>query len=172
MLKNWGEYWWILPVALYCILLAVVMRRGMWATVGQKIYWITICVLILIIPTRPSPSSYLLAVLVVLNLGLYRWSLRRKTFVLERFIERGEGTPVGSMSHETARPGEILTPTPALVHTPTFEEQTVGSQLAAGHQQSNESIWFHQAHVEGANRPIEPAAAQRCPCRLDRATEG
>lgn len=93
MLKNWGEYWWILPVALYCILLAVVMRRGMWAAVGQKIYWITICVLILIIPTKPSPSSYLLAVVVVLNLGLYRWPLRRKTFVLERSSSAAEADP-------------------------------------------------------------------------------
>lgn len=84
MLKDVSGYWWILPVVLYFVLLTVVMRRGMWATVGQRIYWVTICVLILIIPTRPTPSSYVLAVLVVLNLGIYRWSLRRGTFVLER----------------------------------------------------------------------------------------
>lgn len=84
MLNTLGEYWWILPVLLYFILLAVVMRRGMWATVGQKIFWITICVLILLIPTKPKPSSYVLAVLVVLNLWLYRWSLRRGNFVLKR----------------------------------------------------------------------------------------
>lgn len=82
MLKHLDEYWWILPGLLF-ILLAVVIRRGMWATVGQKIYSATICVLILLIPTRPSPSSYLLAVLVVLNLWLYKRSLRKGIFVLE-----------------------------------------------------------------------------------------
>jgi hypothetical protein len=30
VLKNLSEYWWILPVLLYFILLAVVMRRGVW----------------------------------------------------------------------------------------------------------------------------------------------
>lgn len=93
MLKDLNEYWWILPVAFYFILLAVVMRRGMWATAGQKIYWLTICVLILVIPTRPSPSSYLLAVLVVLNLAIYRWSLRKGTFVLERSSNTAESDP-------------------------------------------------------------------------------
>ena len=93
MLKNLGEYWWILPVLLYFILLAVLMRRGMWATVGQKIYWVTICVLILVIPTRPSPSSYVLAILVVLNLWIYRWSLRKGTFVLERSPQPSESNP-------------------------------------------------------------------------------
>lgn len=83
MLKDWlSGYWWILPGVLF-ILLAEVIRRGMWSTVGQKIYSVTICVLILLIPTRPSPSSYILAVLVVLNLWLYKRSLRRGIFVLE-----------------------------------------------------------------------------------------
>lgn len=93
MLKNLDNYWWILPVVLYFILCAVVMRRGMWATVGQKIYWVTTCVLILLIPTRPSPSSYVFAVLVVLNLWIYRWSLRKGTFVLERTSNPSEPKP-------------------------------------------------------------------------------
>lgn len=93
MLKNLGEYWWILPVLLYFIVLAVVMRRGMWATAGQTIYWITLCVLILLIPTRPTPSSYVLAVLVVLNLWIYRWSLRRGSFVLARSSNTAESKP-------------------------------------------------------------------------------
>lgn len=92
MLKNVADYWWILPIVFF-ILLAVVMRRGMWATVGEKIYCVAICVLILVIPTRPSPSSYLLTVLVVLNLAIYRWSLRKGTFVLERSSNAAESDP-------------------------------------------------------------------------------
>lgn len=94
MVKNLGEYWWILPVLLYFIVLAIVMRRGLWATVGEKIHWITLCVLILIIPTKPSPSSYLFAVLVVVNLVIYRWSLRKGTFVLERSSNPSESNPL------------------------------------------------------------------------------
>jgi hypothetical protein len=93
MLKNLGEYWWILPVLLYFILLAVVIRRGMWATVGEKIYWAAMCVLILVIPSRPAPSSYVLAVLVVLNLLIYRWSLRSGSFVLDRPSRPSESNP-------------------------------------------------------------------------------
>lgn len=100
MPKNWGEYLWILPGLLYFVLLAVVMRRGMWATLGQNIYWIATCVLVLLIPTKPPPSSYVLAVLVVLNLWIYRWSLRKGTFVLER-----ASTPVGP-THETSESDE------------------------------------------------------------------
>jgi predicted ABC-type exoprotein transport system permease subunit len=101
-MKNLGEYWWILPVLLYFVLLAVVMRRGMWATVGQNIYWVATCVLVLLIPTKPSPSSYVLAVLVVLNLWIYRWSLRKGTFVLERASNN-----VGPMTHQTSESDEV-----------------------------------------------------------------
>lgn len=70
----------------------------MWATLGQKIYWITICGLILLIPTNTSPSSYVLAVLVVLNLWLYRWSLRKGTFVLEKSSNAAESDSSGDFS--------------------------------------------------------------------------
>jgi hypothetical protein len=83
VLKNLAEFWWILAVILYFVLLAVVIRRGLWATVGEKIYWATTCVLILTLPTTPEPSSYFLAVIIVLNLLLYRRSLRRGIFKLE-----------------------------------------------------------------------------------------
>lgn len=83
MPKNLAEYWWILPVLSYFIALVVVIRRGTWATAGQKIYWATICALILWLPTRPEPSSYVLAVLIVVTLLIYKRSLSNGIFKLE-----------------------------------------------------------------------------------------
>lgn len=87
------EYWWILPTVLFFAVLAVVMRRGKWATAGQKIYFVSICVGILVIPTTPKPASYLLAVGVVLNLWIYRSSLSKRTFVLERSSNTTDSDP-------------------------------------------------------------------------------
>jgi hypothetical protein len=83
VLKNLVDYWWIPVAILYPLLLAVVIRRGLWATRGEQIYWANTCVLVLWLPTRPEPSSYVLAVLIVLNLLLYRRSLRMGVFKLE-----------------------------------------------------------------------------------------
>ncbi len=106
MFKNLGVLWWILPGLLYAILLIVVMRRGLWATLGQRIYWIGTCILVLLIPTKPAPSSYVLAVLVVFNLWVYRWSLRRGTFVLDRPSKTAESAP-SDQKHETSEPDEM-----------------------------------------------------------------
>lgn len=93
MPQNLVAYWWIPPTVLYFIVLAVVMRRGQWATAGQKLYFVSICVGVLVIPTMPKPASYLFTVGVVLNLWLYRWSLRKGTFVLERSSNTTESDP-------------------------------------------------------------------------------
>jgi len=69
MLKHWWiEYWWILAVLAYIILLVVLVRSGTWARSGPKIVLAIDCVLILLIPTMHSPGSYVTAALVVLSL--------------------------------------------------------------------------------------------------------
>jgi hypothetical protein len=83
MLKTIGEYWWILLVLSYFIVSVVVMHRGLWATVGQKIIVSTIYVFILILPTMHPPSSYVTAVGIVLNLLIYQRMLRKGFYKLE-----------------------------------------------------------------------------------------
>jgi len=69
MLRHWWiEYWWILASLVYCILLVVLIRGGMWAKSGPKIVLATLCVLVLLIPSMHAPGSYVNAMLVVLNL--------------------------------------------------------------------------------------------------------
>jgi hypothetical protein len=73
------EYWWILVVLLYVILLAIVIwvlnRRGTLATTWPKISLLTSCAIIMLIPAMPSPGSYFNAVIVVFNLLSLLWSL-------------------------------------------------------------------------------------------------
>lgn len=83
MLKDVSWYWWILFAVLYVILSVVVMRRGMWPTVGQKIMLTTIYALILFLPALHSPASYILAVGIVLDLLIYQRMLRRGFYKLE-----------------------------------------------------------------------------------------
>lgn len=68
---------------LYAVVSLVVMRRGMWATVGQKIILSTIYAFILILPTMHPPSSYVVAVGIVLNLLIYQRMLRKGFYKLE-----------------------------------------------------------------------------------------
>jgi hypothetical protein len=71
VLKNLSELWWILPPLLYLILLVVLMRRGLWQTVGRNILLAGICVFILLIPSSRWADGYPFAVLTVANLLLY-----------------------------------------------------------------------------------------------------
>ena len=93
MLKNLGEYWWILPILAYAIVSVVVMRRGLWATAGQKIVLSTIYVLILVLPTMHPPSSYVVAVGTVLDLLIYQRMLRRGFYKLEISSKPSESNP-------------------------------------------------------------------------------
>jgi hypothetical protein len=93
MLKNLGEYWWILLALLYVVVSVVVMRRGIWATVGQKIILSTIYVLILVLPAMHPPSSYVTAVGIVLNLLIYQRMLRRGFYKLEISSKPSESNP-------------------------------------------------------------------------------
>ena len=71
MLDNLAQFWWIVPGLAYFILLAILMRRGLWATVGWKIHVAAICVFILLIPSARWADGYPLAVLTVLNVLLF-----------------------------------------------------------------------------------------------------
>ncbi|CQD19252.1 hypothetical protein BN1232_04493 [Mycobacterium lentiflavum] len=73
MHNSWlAEYWWILFLLLYVVLLALLMwvlgRRGTLKTAWPKISLVINCVVIMVIPVMHSPGSYLNAALVVLNL--------------------------------------------------------------------------------------------------------
>jgi hypothetical protein len=72
------EYWWILVLLLYVILVAVLVwvlsRRGTFATTWPKISLVLTCVVIVLIPAMPSPGSYFNAVIVVCNLLILFWS--------------------------------------------------------------------------------------------------
>lgn len=83
MLKDVSGYWWILFAVLYVILCMVVMRRGLWSTVGQKIMLTTIYALILLVPALHPPASYVLAVGIVVDLLIYQRMLRRGFYKLE-----------------------------------------------------------------------------------------
>lgn len=93
MLKDVSGYWWILFAVLYVILCAVVMRRGMWSTVGQKIMLITIYALILLLPALDPPSSYIMAAGIVLDLLIYQRMLRRGFYKLEAPSKPPESNP-------------------------------------------------------------------------------
>lgn len=67
--EYWLEFWWILPTFLYAILLVVLIRRRKWRT-GQKITFLTTCVIIIYIPVMHSPFSYFTAAAVVIYLLL------------------------------------------------------------------------------------------------------
>jgi len=69
--EVWNDYWWVLPPLLYFAVLIVVIRRGLWATVGQVIMLAFLCESILYLPFSHPPMSYGLAVLTVLNLLLF-----------------------------------------------------------------------------------------------------
>lgn len=86
MLKDWWiGYWWILPPLLYLIFLGIVIRLGMWPTVGRKILLASICVFILLIPsTRRWAQGYPFAVLTVLNLLVFIWTGNRQATISSR----------------------------------------------------------------------------------------
>ena len=67
-----SEYWWILAILIYVILLIIVMRvlarRGTFDTAWPKITLATTCVIIVLIPTMHSPLSYVVAAICVFNL--------------------------------------------------------------------------------------------------------
>jgi hypothetical protein len=72
MLSNaWSDYWWVLLPLLYFAVLIVLIRRGLWATVGQVVMLAFLCELILYLPFSHPPMSYVLAVLTVVNLLLF-----------------------------------------------------------------------------------------------------
>lgn len=84
MLKDlFVGYWWILFALVYVIMCVVVMRRGMWSTLGQKIMLTTIYALILLLPALHPPASYILAVGIVLDLLIYQRMLRRGFYNVE-----------------------------------------------------------------------------------------
>jgi hypothetical protein len=93
MLKSWDEYWWILLALLYVVVSLVVMRRGMWATVGQKMILSTTYVVILVLPAMHPPSSYVVAVGAVLNLLIYQRMLRKGFYKLEISPKPSESNP-------------------------------------------------------------------------------
>ncbi|MCV7170447.1 hypothetical protein H7I41_11025 [Mycobacterium manitobense] len=67
----WTDYWWVLLPLLYFAVLVVLIRRGLWATVGQMVMLGSLCALILYLPFSHPPMSYVLAVLTVLDLLLF-----------------------------------------------------------------------------------------------------
>ena len=80
MHNSWlAEYWWILVILLYVILLALLMwvlnRRGTLKTAWPKISLVINCLVIMVIPAMHSPGSYFNAAIVVFNLLILLWSL-------------------------------------------------------------------------------------------------
>lgn len=75
----WSQYWWVLASLLYVILAGLVVTRTSDRT-RRNFVFATACVLILLLPTLHPPLSYVQAVLIVLGLLLYRWSLHRRPF--------------------------------------------------------------------------------------------
>jgi hypothetical protein len=69
------------------------MRRGLWATVGQKMMLSTIYVVILLVPAMHPPASYVTAVGIVLNLLIYQRMLRRGFYKLEKTSKPSESNP-------------------------------------------------------------------------------
>jgi hypothetical protein len=69
--ESLSQFWWVLPGLAYFILLAFLMRRGLWSTVGRKIHLAAICVFILLIPSMHWAGGYPFAVLTVLNVLLF-----------------------------------------------------------------------------------------------------
>jgi hypothetical protein len=68
VLNNLGEYWWILALLAYVVLLVVLVRRGTWARHGPRIVMAINCAIILTIPFMDRPYSYVMAVFIVLSL--------------------------------------------------------------------------------------------------------
>jgi hypothetical protein len=73
MPKDWLiEYWWILVLLLFVVVLAlailVLNRRGTLKTTWPKISLVVNCVIIGFIPAMSSPGSYYIAAIVVFNL--------------------------------------------------------------------------------------------------------
>jgi hypothetical protein len=65
------DYWWVLLPLLYFAVLMVLIRRGLWATVGQMVLVASLCAMILYLPFSRAPMSYVLAVLTVINFLLF-----------------------------------------------------------------------------------------------------
>ncbi len=77
MFDNMGDYWWILALLGYCVLLVFLIRRGTWVRHGPKIVLAVNCVIILSIPFMDRPYSYVTAVAIVLSLAiLFRSSFK------------------------------------------------------------------------------------------------
>lgn len=77
MFENMGDYWWILALLGYCVLLVFLIRRGTWVRHGPKIVLATDCAIILSIPFMDRPYSYVAAVAIVLSLAiLFRSSFK------------------------------------------------------------------------------------------------
>jgi uncharacterized membrane protein len=88
ILENWFiEYWWIPASLLYVIVLIIVMLvlagRGTFERTWPKITLATTCIMIILIPTMHSPTSYVMAAVSVFNL----LTLFRSTFTSERSSE-------------------------------------------------------------------------------------
>ena len=68
----WIDYWWMPVAALSVVVLLIVARvmarRGTLARTWPKITLAFTCVVILLMPSVPSPESYFLAVIAVCNL--------------------------------------------------------------------------------------------------------
>lgn len=62
------EYWWILPPLMYAVLIIILIRRGMWEGAGRNTVLAVSCVLILLVPTMDPPTSFVIAVLIVISL--------------------------------------------------------------------------------------------------------
>ncbi|MGE2690594.1 hypothetical protein [Mycolicibacterium pulveris] len=68
MFENLSDYWWILALLAYCVLLVVLIRRGTWVRHGPKIILAVNCAIILSIPFMDRPYSFVAAVVIVLSL--------------------------------------------------------------------------------------------------------
>ena len=61
------EYWWMLPVLLSTLLVALLIRRLNTET-SQKLLLATICATILVLPAAHLPFAYAVAAITVVNL--------------------------------------------------------------------------------------------------------
>lgn len=68
MLDTLGEYWWILFLLAYCVILVVLIRSGIWARHGPRILLAISCAIILTIPFMDRPYGVVAAVFIVLSL--------------------------------------------------------------------------------------------------------
>lgn len=77
MFENMGDYWWILALLAYCVLLVFLIRRGTWERHGPRIVLVINCAIILSIPFMDRPYSFVTAVVIVLSLAiLFRSSFK------------------------------------------------------------------------------------------------